>query len=417
MTRTTSLDGATIAVVGGGIIGASAAARLQLAGAAITLIDPGDERARASFGNAGLIANELAEPLSSWSTARIAPQRLFAVGGPLDVVWRDIGVWGPWARRYLAACRQERFRAGAQALTALLIDAAPAWRRLVDEVGRSELLEDTAHWALWEDAAMLSRGVAAAKASAGPAVRVRDLAAHETAAVQRELSPRFAGGVAFEGSAKVTDPAEVVRALHHRIRDAGGEIVSGQARRLTTNDREAVVDLDDGRRISADLALVAAGARSAPLVRSVGLIAPLIAERGYHLEYAEHDLAAGVPPVVLEDRFICVVRIGDAVRITGFTELGATGSPPDPRKWARLRSHVAELGLPVRGEPSQWMGERPTLPDFVPAIGRWGRLLYAFGHQHIGVTVAAVTAEAVVELAEHGGTPERLRPYDLRRFS
>ena len=62
------------------------------------------------------------------------------------------------------------------------------------------------------------------------------------------------------------------------------------------------------------------------------------------------------------------------------------------------------------------MGERPTLPDFLPAIGRRGRLLYAFGHQHIGVTLAAATAEAVVELA-HGrdaGAAQAVRAGEVR---
>ena len=62
------------------------------------------------------------------------------------------------------------------------------------------------------------------------------------------------------------------------------------------------------------------------------------------------------------------------------------------------------------------MGARPTLPDFLPAIGRKGRLLYAFGHQHIGLTLAAVTAEAVAELATSEQLPERLKPYRLERF-
>jgi glycine/D-amino acid oxidase-like deaminating enzyme len=409
-------DRAHIIVVGGGVIGAAAAVRLQDIGAHVTLVDPGEAAARASFGNAGIIANELADPLASWSTVHAAPGRLFGAGGPLDFVAGDIGLWGPWALRFLAACRADRFRAGRTAIEALLVDAAPAWRRLAADMGRPELLQSRPHWAVWETEASLQTGAAAVAANACAAVRVRNLDAEEAATVRKAVSHAFVGGVAFEGSARVTDPNAVTSALHERLRAAGGEVIVGRARRIETGETGAAAELDDGRRVTSDMILVAVGARSAPLVRPAGLIAPLVAERGYHLQYADHDLSADVPSLVLEDRFICVVRIGDAVRVTGFTEIGSPDSAPDPRKWARLRRHVAELGLPVRGEPSQWMGARPTLPDFVPAIGRWGRLLYAFGHQHIGVTLAAVTAEAVAELAESGGTPERLRAYDLRRF-
>jgi D-amino-acid dehydrogenase len=54
----------------------------------------------------------------------------------------------------------------------------------------------------------------------------------------------------------------------------------------------------------------------------------------------------------------------------------------DPRKWERLETHIAQLGLPVAGPFARWMGCRPTLPDYLPAIGRSARLdnlFYAFG--------------------------------------
>jgi len=44
-------------------------------------------------------------------------------------------------------------------------------------------------------------------------------------------------------------------------------------------------------------------------------------------------------------------------------------------------------------------------------------LLYAFGHQHLGLTLGPVTAEAIAALAM--GKPPRisLAPFDLERFS
>jgi D-amino-acid dehydrogenase len=412
----TPLAGRRVAVIGGGLIGAAAALRLQRAGAQIVLIDPGEERARASWGNASLIASELAEPLASWATLRSAPRRLFAFGGPLDFVWRDADLWLPWTLRYLAACRRVRFEAGTRALSSLLADAAPAWRRLLQDIGRADLFQDTPHWLVWESPETLLSGVAAAKAAAtGPAV-VRDLASQEAEAARREVSRKIIGGISFEGTAKVADPAEAVHALHAALAVGGAEIITGFVEAVESGNTGVRLRLAGGRDVDADLALIAAGARSAPLLKGAGLKAPLAAERGYHLQYAEHRLAPGAPPLIFEDRFVCVVRVGEAVRVTGFTEIGRPGSPPDPRKWARLEAHVRELGLPVLGEPERWMGARPTLPDFLPAIGRRGRLLYAFGHQHIGLTLAAVTAEAAAELASAAEPPVRLAPFDLARF-
>lgn len=114
-----------------------------------------------------------------------------------------------------------------------------------------------------------------------------------------------------------------------------------------------------------------------------------------------------------------VTRFAGGLRAASFVEFAARAAPPDPSKWARLRAHVAELGLPfdLPGEP--WMGARPTLPDYLPAIGRSARarnLLYAFGHQHLGLTLAAITGELVGALAAGQPTAIDLTPFDPARF-
>jgi len=404
-------------VIGGGAIGAAAAVRLAQAGCKVGLVDPGDEQARASFGNAGQICPELSEPLASWGVALSAWKRLYAFGGPLDFRLSDVGFWGPWALRYLAACQGDRFRAGTAALAALQARTVPAWRELVTSIGGPDLLLDLPHAGVWESAESAARGLAGLKgADLGPA-SFRPLSEDETARLSAMFAGRPKGGAIFQGPVKLADPGETVRALHAAMRALGVEVRSGRVARLEPSAGAVTLHLDGGETIKAERVLIAAGARSGPLARQAGFTAPLVAERGYHLTYAEHDWPEGQGPVVFEDRGVFLTRHTSGVRMTGFTEIGRPDAPPDARKWATLERHVRELKVPVRGTPSRWMGCRPTLPDFLPAIGRKGPVLYAFGHQHIGMTLAAATAEAVVELAQANDTPERLKPFDLFRFS
>jgi D-amino-acid dehydrogenase len=165
--------------------------------------------------------------------------------------------------------------------------------------------------------------------------------------------------------------------------------------------------------------LVAAGIRSRELVAAAGHRAPLVAERGYHIRAAADAWPADLPPVVFEDRSMIVTRFANRVQAASFVELGDPDSPPDPRKWARLEHHVADLGLPFHGLIERWMGARPTLPDYLPAIGisrRATNLVYAFGHQHLGLTLAPATAEIVAALVGGSSTGVDLRPFDLDRF-
>jgi D-amino-acid dehydrogenase len=70
------------------------------------------------------------------------------------------------------------------------------------------------------------------------------------------------------------------------------------------------------------------------------------------------------------------------------------------------------------------MGFRPSLPDSLPIIDRVcdGKVLLAFGHQHLGLTQAAITAERVAGLAAPAKadtalqTPPTLAAFRLDRF-
>jgi len=104
---------------------------------------------------------------------------------------------------------------------------------------------------------------------------------------------------------------------------------------------------------------------------------------------------------------------------TSFVEFTRPDAPPDQRKWARLRAHADDLGLPFDGEERMWFGSRPTLPDCLPAIGRSTRdprVLYAFGHQHLGLTLGPVTGEIVAALATGERPSVDAAPYAIERF-
>ena len=114
-----------------------------------------------------------------------------------------------------------------------------------------------------------------------------------------------------------------------------------------------------------------------------------------------------------------VSRFRTGLRAASFVEFAGERAPPDPRKWERLRSHVDALGLSFAGHGSEWMGARPTFPDYLPAIGRSrfaDNLLYAFGHQHLGLTLAAITSEIIGALSVGDDPSVDTGAFSLDRF-
>ncbi|MGE0179303.1 MAG: NAD(P)/FAD-dependent oxidoreductase [Sphingomonas sp.] len=400
-----------VAVIGGGVIGTVAAFRLRQRGFAVTLIDPDPDWRGASRGNAGHIAADEVHPLASRATLTGLPRSLFLCGGPVGLPLRDIGAWLPFGLRLAAATR--RYEAGHRALTSLQAEALPAWKRLVEALDAPDLLREQGHLVVWDRPASAAAGKAALARAGTGGTAWRDAEAEELALLS-SLSRPPGGAVRFSGTGQITDLTGLAETLVARFEAAGGIRLRG-----TAWIEEAGVRLDSGERIEADLILVAAGPASGALLKPVGHRVPLIAERGYHIEAAGGDWPADMPSILFADRAVFVTRFTHRLRATGFVEFGRMRSPPDPRKWRRLRTHARALGLPFAEPVAEWMGARPTLPDYLPAIGRsrrQPRLLYAFGHQHLGLTLAAITGECMAALAADEAAPVDLAPFAIERF-
>ena len=385
----------------------SCALNLQARGIATSIVDPGTLRA-ASLGNAGHIAVEQVEPLASIATLRALPGQLFSRGGPVSLPLREIGTWLPFALRFARAAAPARFRAGKQALTRLAAAAVPAWRRQLERAGAAELLVENGHFLVWTS----ERAATAGRRRWASADTGTVTMCEATAAELTRISDRLLGGLRFMGSAQIADLDELASALVASFERAGGVRIRGSAKRVRPSD----VLLATGETVGADAVVVAAGVSTGELLAPLGHRVPLIAERGYHLQAAETDWPADLPPVVFEDRAMLVTRFRSGLRAAGFFEFGRAASPPDPRKWERLRSHLGALGIAFRN-PVEWMGARPTLPDYLPAIGRSGSgIFYAFGHQHLGLTLAAVTGEAIGALVAGEAPAFDLSPFSIDRF-
>lgn len=406
-------------VIGGGVVGKACALALRRAGETVLLLDPQSLSRPASYGNAGHIAVEQVEPLASPAALASAIGRLFILGGALDFRLADIAAWGPWAMRFIRASTPEGAAHGKRALGGLLQDALPAWRRLAACLGRPDLLVERGHVVVWESQGAARAGFEAWRATDIGQARLRPLSDPLARRLKQSIDVPIAGGAQFENTGQVCDPALVLRLLDETFEGLGGQRRTGRAARLLNIEGRVEVLLEDGERLAPERVLIAGGVGSGALMRDLGHVAPVIAERGYHLEGGAGRWG-DLPPVVFEDRSLILTRFGDRLRAASFVEFGRESSPPDPRKWSRLRRHLSELGVRMEGPIAEWMGARPTLPDYLPAIGvsrRANNLYYAFGHQHLGLTLAAVTGELVAALMGAATPAVDLTPFDLDRFA
>jgi D-amino-acid dehydrogenase len=171
------------------------------------------------------------------------------------------------------------------------------------------------------------------------------------------------------------------------------------------------------RRI--DAAIVCAGAWSRALLAPFGLEVPMQSARGYHIEMPGQTARVDAP-VLYTDQSLLVTPMAGRVRASSFMEFAPPDARPDPRKPHLLREKVRAVGYDCPLEGSSWVGARPVLPDYLPGIGRLPagapNVFYAIGHQHIGLTLAAVTGDLIADLVAERTPRHDVSAFDLRRF-
>jgi glycine/D-amino acid oxidase-like deaminating enzyme len=404
-----------ILIIGGGVVGLNIALQLQAEGAKVTLCDMGSEKS-ASYGNAGHIATEQVEPLASMATVRSAWRRWFVRGGALSLPAQGFFDWLPFSLRLLGAAQPKRFAHGKALLRDLLTAAMPAWKRRVADIGAPDLLCEDGHFVVWETPESAAKGLAGWSSADTGTASLRPVTEAEMAQLSSLTQTRIHGAIRFSGTAQIADTRRMLEALAERFIERGGRYIRERVEKMITRKDSAWVVLSGGEQLTAGTVIVAAGIGSKVLLEGLGETVPMIAERGYHIQTPTHGWPQGFPPVVFEDRSMIVTGFEHGLRAASFVEFNRVDAAPDPRKWSRLRQHVGNLGLPFEGQGAEWIGTRPTLPDYLPAIGRSGRadnLWYAFGHQHLGLTLGAVTGEMVADMIKSGHAPEG---FGLQRF-
>ena len=407
-------------MVGAGIVGLCIALRLRELGHSVLLLDREGIAAAASRGNAGALAYSDILPLASPGILRQAPRWLLDPLGPLSIPPAYLPRITPWLWRFWRASQPTRVAASTQAQAALMRLAASAMPRLVADVGAERQLHTDGNLHLYESQAEWQASQPGWQVRAQHGIAFEHL--HGADAISRwqgGLSRSLVAATWVPGWQRIDDPLRLCQQVADAFLAAGGRLNRAEVRALQPTADGVALQLPAGQRLQARRVVVAAGAWSHRLAQSLGQRIPLETERGYNT-----TLPAGAFALQRQLTFgghgFVVTPIAGGVRVGGAVELGGLRAPPNYRR-AQALLHKAQRFLPgLRCEGgTPWMGCRPSLPDSLPVIGPAPgepRVLYAFGHGHLGLTQSAATAELVAQLAQGHAPAVDLRPFAADRF-
>ncbi len=416
-----------VLVLGAGIIGVSTAWHLLERGHEVTVVERQPDAAlETSFANAAQISVSYCEPWANRDAPLKALKWMFRNDAPLLFRPRfDLQQWR-WGLQFLAQCNDAAFERNLQQLVALGAYSHAALKDVVRATGIefNRLERGIAHY--FTDQKSFDSAGDAAALMRRYGVERRVVSRDELLKIEPAFSAfaqRIVGGT-YTASDESGDARLFTQALAQRCAGRGTtflydhdimrlEMAGGAIESIAVRARSTPARSTKDLGLKADAVVVACGAFSAPLLRTVGVDLPIYPGKGYSATFKllRPELAPYVSTI--DDEVKCAMsRLGDHLRVAGTIEVGGYDlslDTPLARARCRMLARRIEEVLPgvcdtrleeEGGTPSFWAGLRPATPTNTPYIGQTTvrKLWVNAGHGTLGWTHGAGSGKAIAEL-------------------
>lgn len=406
-------------VIGAGIVGVCCALHLQREGFKVRMVEKGEPGMKTSFGNSGSFGTASCVPFALPGVLKKVPQMLFDSESPLKLCWSHVPKALPFFLRLVAASRPAQVEAIAAARNSLLVHTHSGYAPLIEGADAAQWVDHNGLMMVFESEAAFEGAAYALDLRRRNGVHMDILDGNEARQMEPALARSVIKAVSLPDVSRTIDPFRLTSALVRDFVRRGGEIVTAEVRGFAIGSEGPTKILTDRGPLDIEQVVLAAGVWSRPLARQLGTSVPLEAERGYHVMFAPQDFGLK-RALVSADRSVSLAHMHEGIRATGVAEFAAPDAPADMRIADRVMRHARALVPGLAGEPvSRWMGPRPSHPDSKPVIGRSPRhrnVFFAFGHDHLGLTMAGITGKLVAELATGQPTTVDLAPFRPDRF-
>ncbi|MDG6094155.1 FAD-binding oxidoreductase [Acetobacter sp. AN02] len=408
----------SVLVLGGGMIGTTAAWYLRRYGFDVTLIERGEIGGETSYGNVGLIQTEAAEPYAFPHDLRTLARVITGVANEARWSVRDLPAVAWPLARYWYNSFPGRYARISRSFEAMIRHSTEEHEKLLSENGGSNLIAQEG----WKQILRSERGMDQALARArrvsslyGIPFRALDPAG--LAREEPELKQKLAGAIWWTSPWSASSPGQLVQLYARLFTQAGGTIVKGDARSLSRTASGWSVRTENGLA-EARHAVLALGPWTDDVAGSLGYRFPFFVKRGYHRHFSWSGTIR--TPMIDTENGVAMASMQQGLRIATGAEFALRDSPSDEtqiRNSEKLARQLLDFGTAVEQTP--WRGARPCLPDMLPVIGpapKHDGLWFSFGHGHQGFTLGPASGRLLAEQMS-GETPFiDPSPYFASRF-
>ena len=407
-----------IGVIGAGIQGISNALFLQKKGFKVTIFDkeePGSPVA--SYGNAGHFSPYASLSLNRTDILADVPAMLLSSTGPLALKWNYVPKMIPWFIRFIMNTSKNKMMHTAKNMHQILDLALPAYDELSEEVDLNGLVENKGILYVWNDQDLKSRELE---------IRVRDelgvkqqlVNKSEIRDLEPNLKPFYHAGVYYPYARHARNPKKILLKFFELFLKKGGNFKKQNIIDIKFNDQKPIL-VSENEKFPFDKITIACGAFSKKLTDHLEEKIPLDTERGYHVHFknCDHLLSR---PVIFSNRGFGITPMEQGLRVVGTVEFGGLENPLSKSRIKNLINNANFMLDNLPKHEDEWLGFRPTLPDFLPVMGpskNYKNVFYCFGHHHLGWTLGPISGKIVSGMIAQENTNLNLDPYSSKRFS
>jgi D-amino-acid dehydrogenase len=408
-----------ITIIGAGVIGVAAALTLQQRGHDVLLLDRERPCAGASFGNAGAIVNGSCVPTATQGIFFDAIKMLSLSNSPLSIRPSYLPKISPWLMRFIWQSRTSAVNKNALNLHALSQHAVPSWRKLTEDTSLSQFFNGKGWLKVYQSDQAFDGTLSSRKLLDQMGTKYQCLNAAEIHDLEPHLAQSFKHGFFQEDSLNVNNPQLLVQGMVDLLVKRGGRYQQLDVDSI--QERNDVIQLKGkSGELFSHKVVIATGAWSRGLAKQLGDDVPLESERGYHLMLPESSHLLISRPIVNGESDFVLSPMSKGIRMTSQVELAGLNAPPNYNRIRKLLP-LAKQMLPQLEphEESVWLGHRPSLPDSLPVLGYSSKsknVVYAFGHQHLGMTLAAISGDIIADLLSNKAPIVPISPYRANRF-
>ena len=390
-----------IAVIGAGIVGICSAYFLKKSGFNVTLIDKEKPGTMTSFGHACSFADYANVPVNYPGLIWDIHSMLLRKDGPLAIDLFYILKNLPWAISFLRNCKKEKVNEIASSLTNLLKHSQISYDEIFQDVDVSEYISYEENLYLFDSKKSFEDNEYANVIRKNNNVKVRNLNKNEVKELEPNIADVYYAGQIFTGSRHTTNPLAISNKIFDKFLELGGIYINQNVKNIIQKENKIEIRLED-KNFYFDKIIVSTGAWSNQIANKFGDKFPLDTERGYHILFDTNEKLINRPVAWSESGFY-LIQIHDGIRAAGTVEIAGLTKPPNKKRLAMIERQSRKVLPQLREVKSTWMGRRPTLPDSLPVIGKSknnNNVIYAFGHQHVGWTLGAVTGKIIDSLSK-----------------